>query len=261
MIDVFRETGWTRFPYDPAIAHWVSHALDPARASLRDPALAHWLDCEGTWFVGVDALPNDETGAVNGSGPLRGAAIDSVIAAVGPLPPLHTAQVSVTFPGYPRPRKGEGESAFRYRLNRDAAHVDGVRPEGPDRRRFVLEPHAFILGLPLNAAPADAAPLVVWEGSHVIMARAFRQAFEGYSADAWSKVDVTDHYQAARRKVFETCPRIPVPAQPGEAILLHRLCLHGVAPWAEGAKDWPDGRMVAYFRPELERGIEGWPVV
>jgi hypothetical protein len=29
------------------------------------------------------------------------------------------------------------------------------------------------------------------------------------------------------------------------------MTLHGVAPWSEGAMAPPEGRMVAYFRPEL----------
>ncbi|MEZ5867943.1 MAG: hypothetical protein R3D46_05555 [Defluviimonas denitrificans] len=58
-------------------------------------------------------------------------------------------------------------------------------------------------------------------------------------------------YHAARREVFATCPRIVVPNRPGEALLIHRLTLHGISPWAEGAKAPEDGRIVAYFRPVL----------
>ena len=35
------------------------------------------------------------------------------------------AQVSVCYPGYPMPREEESKAAFKYRLKRDAAHVDG----------------------------------------------------------------------------------------------------------------------------------------
>ena len=49
-----------------------------------------------------------------------------------------------------------------------------------------------------------------------------------------------------RRKVFETCPRIELPAKPGEAYLLHRHCLHGVAPWPDKATAGPDGRPISY---------------
>ena len=61
--------------------------------------------------------------------------------------------------------------------------------------------------------------------------------------------DVTDAYTAARRKVFGTCRRVTVAARPGESYLAHRLCLHGVAPWAENAGR--EGmRAIAYFRPD-----------
>ena len=45
--------------------------------------------------------------------------------------------------------------------------------------------------------------------------------------------------------------------QVGGAVLLHRLLIHGVAPWAEGAVAPPEGRMVAYFRPVLP-SVEDW---
>jgi len=48
----------------------------------------------------------------------------------------------------------------------------------------------------------------------------------------------------------------PAEIAPGEAYLVHRFALHGVAPWDEDAKAGPDGRMIAYFRPELpDRGL------
>ena len=62
---------------------------------------------------------------------------------------------------------------------------------------------------------------------------------------------MTDAYQAARRAVFATCRRIAVPIQPGEATLLHRHLIHGVAPWEVGAEAPEEGRIIAYFRPEL----------
>lgn len=257
----FAETGWCRFGADPDIARWVDAALAPGRAALRDPALSQWHVCEGTWFVGVDALPNGPDGAIAGSGPLSGAVMRFLQAEFAEVPPLHHAQVSVVRPGYPRPREGESAASFRFRRDRDAAHVDGARPVGPDRRRHVLEPHAFILGLPLTRADPEAAPLVVWEGSHKLMAQAFQRAFSGTPVAQWPDVDVTDVYQSTRRTVFQTCRRVPVPAHPGEAVLVHRLALHGIAPWADGARADPDGRMVAYFRPELTGGIAGWPLI
>ncbi|MDA7963327.1 hypothetical protein [Ruegeria sp.] len=257
MVAAFFDKGWVRFPHDPALAEWVAQALPAARASVTDPAHAQWHDCEGTWFIGVDALDNDAQGRVAGSDPLPGEAIGFATAQYGWVD-LHKGQVSVIYPGYPRPRRGESEAAERYRRNRDAAHVDGLRPSGTDRRRHVDEPHAWILGIPLTEASAGAAPMVLWEGSHKIMGAAFRKALADVPPQDQGQTDVTDIYQAARREVFDTCPRIELPARPGEAYLLHRHCLHGVAPWADGASAGPDGRMIAYFRPECPGGVAEW---
>ncbi len=246
--------GWQVFDRDPATAAWAAAAMRPARAALADPDLrSRWLDCGDTWFVGVDALPNEPDGSIAGT-PLAGTAIDRL----RPLPPLHRAQLSVTFPGYPRPRRGEGEAAFRYRLRRDAAHVDGITRLGEERRRSVTEPHAFILGLPLTLCEEGAAPLVVWEGSHAIIRAALRDRLEGIARDALQDADVTEAYQAARRLCFETCRRIEIQARPGQAVLLHRLVLHGVAPWQDGVTAAPEGRMIAYFRPLIPGGISAW---
>ncbi len=257
MVDAFDQKGWITFPHDPVLAHWVTQVLSSAQASVTDPAHAHWHDCDGTWFIGVDALDNDAQGRVAQSVPLSGRAMDFITRRYG-WTDLHKAQVSVVYPGYPRPRRGESEAAARYRARRDAAHVDGLKPSDPDRRRHVDEPHAWILGIPLTEASADASPMVVWEGSHKILGDAFRQALADVPTDALGQTDVTDIYQTARREVFERCPRIELPARPGEAYVLHRHCLHGVAPWGANASAGPDGRMFAYFRPEFPGGVAQW---
>ncbi len=257
MVKEFWQRGWVQFGFDRLLADWAAHALRDARKSLGDPAHAQWLDCEGTWFIGVDALDNDAVGAVGDSGPLRGDAIDFIQDQLT-LHALHKAQVSVIYPGYPRPRQGEGEAAFGYRLRRDAAHVDGLKPIGPNRERCVDEPHAWVLGIPLSEASPKAAPLVVWDGSHKIMQAALTPVLSQYSPAEMSRIDVTASYQAARREVFDTCPRIELPVRPGEAYVLHRHTLHGVAPWAETATAGPDGRMIAYFRPDLPGGVAEW---
>ena len=116
---------------------------------------------------------------------------------------------------------------------------------------MLREPHAYILGLPLSEASADASPLVVWEGSHRIMRYAFADVLGAHPVEGWADIDLTEVYHAARRTCFDTCTRVALPAKPGEATLVHRLALHGVAPWGDDAKAGPDGRMIAYFRPEL----------
>lgn len=258
MVEDFLARGWTRFAAEPATLAWGTQALRAAKRAVQDPKNADLLQCEGTWFVGLDVLPNDSAGRVGGGPPLAGASVDFATKACGGWPGLHRAQVSVTYPGYPRPRAGESDAGFRYRRDRDAAHVDGIIGVGMPKRRFVQEPHAFILGLPLTSADMGAAPLVVWEGSHQVMQAALRRAFAGRAGGALAEVDVTEIYQAARREAFETCPRVILHGAPGDALLLHRLSLHGVAPWQEGAEAAPEGRMIAYFRPEMPGGVAAW---
>lgn len=231
----------------PGIAAWAAAAQPEARAAVETSAVP-WR-CGGTWFVGLDVLPNGPGGAVSG--------VEFPWQELGLRPvPLHPGQVSVTREGYPLPGEEEGEAAFRFRQLRDAAHLDGLLPVGPEKRRMVKEPHGWILGLPLNAASATASPLVVWEGSHRVMGAALREAFAGCSGPLEDQ-DITEVYQTARKRVFATCPRVELPGRPGEAVILHRHVIHGVAPWAEGAEAEPPGRMVAYFRPLLP-GVADW---
>ncbi len=255
----FFERGWCAFPFDPALARWVKAARPVAEATLDDPELrARWLRCGETWFAGVHALPNDDRGAVPAQGvpPLDGAAVSFIADELG-LGRIawDRAQVSICFPGYPRPWEGESDAAFRYRRDRDAAHVDGISRVDPGRRRRLGETHAFILGIPLNETLPDAAPFAVYEGSHEIMRRGLRQRLEGVDPARWAEEDVTEAYHAARREAFEACPRVLLHGRPGEAYLVHRLALHGVAPWGDSAETRP--RAIAYFRPEIDDGRYG----
>lgn len=255
--DCFLDHGFLRFPADAASLAWARHARPHAAAAAQDPAQAHWLRCGGTWFVGVDALANDATGAVAGGPPLAGAAADLVSGGLGLSLPLHRAQVSICYPGYPQPSPEESEAAYRFRRNRDAAHVDGLLAEGPEKRRHLREPHAYVLGIGLTEQSPDAAPLTVWRGSHHIMKTMFAAVLGEHPPEDWKDIDLTDPYQEARRQVFERCERIELPSAPGEAVLVHRHLLHGVAPWGEGAAGAAEGRMTAYFRPEFPK-IADW---
>lgn len=251
------EHGWCMFEQDPRLLSWLKHATPAALATAQDPALrAQWLRHGGTWFAGVNVLRNDETGAVAGSGPLAGDAITFVEAQFGPQV-WDQAQISVVYPGYPRQDTGESDAAHGYRKRRDAAHVDGLLPVGPDRRRHLHEPHGFVLGLPMTRTGEGASPLTVWNGSHKKMQAAFRQRLAKVAPGDWADEDLTETYHVARRDCFATCDRIELPAQPGEAYLVHRLALHGVAAWKDNAKAPASGRVVAYFRPELQQ-IEDW---
>lgn len=242
----WQKAGWRRIRHQD-IALWAEAARPDAEQVLATSPEA-WR-CGGTWFVGVDALPNGSDGAVNGAAfPWQ---------AVGLKPePLHHGQLSVIRPGYPQPSDGESPAAFAFRRDRDAAHLDGLIADAQKRRR-VVEPHGWILGLSLNLCDAGAAPLVAWEGSHAVMRQALHAVLAPHPPDVWGEVDITEAYTAARRQIFETCRRVELPSQPGEAILMHRLTLHGVAPWALGAQAPSEGRMIAYFRPYLTH-VANW---
>jgi hypothetical protein len=239
------------------VAQWAEAAWKVAAPLVAAPeARARWLRCEGTWFAGVDLLPNDPDGGIGGvpfPTSLRDALAGLGLPARGVAgAPWHRAQVSVTYPGYPRPRAGESPGAARYRMTRDAAHLDGLLPVGPGRRRHLREPHAFILGLPLTESAPAAAPLVVWEGSHRLLGEALAEAVAEERAAtgprALGEIDLTDAYRAARSTAFTRCRRAPLPVRPGEALVLHRHTLHGIAPWSAPPEA---GRAIAYFRPLL----------
>ncbi|MCK0094844.1 hypothetical protein MWU60_04635 [Yoonia sp. F2084L] len=238
------EQGYAVFPDEPEVADWAATAATTGCAVLEQGGERRH---GSTWFVGVDALPNAPDGSINGV-PLTGRWLRYVDA-----PAIwHAAQLSVVFPGYPQRDAHEGEAAHLFRRNRDAAHVDGLLPEGQERRRHLREPHAFILGLPLD--DVAASPLVVWPGSHLMMRAAFRAAFKDLPPKAWGDLDVTKVYQTTRRAVFDTCQRVEISAKPGQAVLLDRHLLHGVAPWAADAEGAM--RMIAYFRPQTD--VAAW---
>lgn len=248
----FLRNGWAVVPASPASRAWAAAAQDRVPRILADPANAKWYRHGATWFVGVDVLDNAEDGAL-GPVALAGPAL-TLLGALGyPVTHWHSGQLSVLFPGYPARDPGESDGAARFRRNRDAAHVDGLLPIGPDRQRMLKEPHAFILGFPLSEPRPGASALTVWEGSHRSIGNAFRAALADVTDGLRGETDLTAPYHAARRAAFETCRRLRVEAAPGEAIILHRHMLHGISPW-EGPADRP--RAVAYFRPQIT--ISDW---
>ena len=94
---LFGNTGYIEFGYDEQIAKWAECAKKKSSGILADPAhLQKWLQCEGTWFVGVDVLPN------NSSGDFTNAKLPHVFRSFMDkinLKPYHKAQLSVIFPG------------------------------------------------------------------------------------------------------------------------------------------------------------------
>ncbi len=226
-----------RYPPDPRVARWAKAAYEEMQTiSENETVRAQNLRHGGTWFVGVDVLPNDFAGKVRGV-PLKGP---------WTLPelPLHRAQVSIVYPGYPKKDVDQSSANHAYRVTRKAAHVDGLLPVGPKRRRFPSEWHAFILGIPLDDTPQ--APTVVWRGSHKIVERELRAAI---GQNVPSKVDVTEAYHKARRAAFDTCEMVALDNQGvGSSFLLHRFVLHGTELWSEGPGK---ARMTAFFRPQF----------
>jgi len=240
--------GWEVLPFDAVVLRWAEAAHRAAMAVVAEPAERdRWLRHDATWFVGVDVLPNAPDGSIDGV-PLDG----RWRARVDWPGPWHRAQLSVVYPGYPGRDPGESDAAHAFRRDRDAAHLDGLLALGPAKRRYLREPHGFIAGLPLNAVAPGASPLVVWEGSAPIIRAAMGRVFAGIAPQDLADCDVTNAYQAARREVFDTCPRRVIHAAPGQVVLMHRMAVHGVAPWQEGAEAPAEGRMVAYFRPILD---------
>ncbi len=259
------------FPVDPHMRDWARACQAPAQRLLQDPQLAQWYRCQGTWFAGVNALPNDASGAIDGVLPaLAGAAIDFIQQQLGHVAvQWDRAQISVNFPGYPRQGPEDSESSFRFRRDRMAAHVDGLERVMPGRRRRLSETHSFLLGIPLGDYAVDQAPLVYWRGSHEIIRAALREALAGIEAAQWRDVDITQAYTQARRACFAQCDCLPVVAPLGSASVMHPLTLHGVAPWrrevpraplrAVPHDDSPEhalhsARAIAYFRPDAFGG-------
>lgn len=247
----FFTRGWCQFESDPVLLEWIESARPVAQSAVLDPDNAKWVRCGDTWFAGVNILPNASDGSV-GSGPALGGDavyfIDQVLGLSGFG--WDKAQVSICYPGYPQRMAIETEAAFKFRRDRDAAHVDGLLPEGPHRRRFLREWHGFVLAIPLLDYDADASPFVIWEGSHEVVREAFESLFQNHWPDDWSSIDVTEGYHEVRRKIFKTCRRVEIVAKPGEAYLVHRLALHGVAPWKAELESACKQRMICYFRPE-----------
>lgn len=246
----FFTRGWTVFAPDAATQSWAQAVAPLAERMVADPSLER--RCGGTWFPGVNILENAADGGAPsvGAPALGGAAVDFIASELGFEGfAWDQAQISGCAPGYPQPGAEETPAAARYRRDRAAAHVDGLLPVGEKRRRVVGETHGFILGLPLSGIAAGASPLVVWEGSHEIIREGLRPALAGVDPRDWAATDVTEAYHAARRRCFDQCARVEVSAPVGSAYLVHRLALHGVAPWtaAPTVRDW---RIIAYFRPD-----------
>ena len=174
-LNEFEHNGWIKFGYDQRLVRWAKLANSKIIAKQKNKeSFENSLTCEGTWFVGVDALGNNPDGTLDEI-PLQGP-FESLMKSYK-VHSLHSAQISIIFQGYPKPRDQESESSFNFRLKRDAAHIDGLIADFPGGPRKLKEPHAYVLGIPLNQAPKGASPVVVWEGSHHLISEAFKKFF------------------------------------------------------------------------------------
>ncbi len=251
-MDSFDTLGWAKLPYNQALAAWVKSTHPLALKAANDPDhRTNWLRCQGTWFVGVDVLTN--------AAPLSGPVVKAAELAMGHKGfDWGKGQVSTCYKGYPKQGANETDSMFNYRRNRDFAHLDGLKAVGPNRRRMMDEFHGFILGIPLNETPPDAAPFVIWEGSHLIFRDMLEKAYAGIQPVSWPQIDITEIYQQTRTEIFKTCKRVEIHAKSGEAYIAHRFALHGMAAWDDDLEGPDEGRMIAYFRPYWDGDMQGW---
>ncbi|MEK6204902.1 MAG: hypothetical protein N2B02_04640 [Amylibacter sp.] len=249
---VFDRLGWVKLPFDPQLATWVDNIRSQAHQAINNSKnRANWLRSQGTWFVGVDVLCD--------YAPLTGPVLKAIQHAMGQEQiDLGLGQLSVCTKGYPLQDANETTPMFNYRKNRDFAHLDGLKAVGPKRQRKMDEFHGFILGIPLNESPPKAAPFVIWEGSHLIFQDMLQKAYAGHPPEEWAGIDITDIYQETRTKIFETCKRVELHANPGEAYIAHRFALHGMAAWDDLLDGPNEGRQIAYFRPYWDSDLTGW---
>ena len=252
----FAAKGWAKSGQDTKLLAWVESVRMLCRNIHQKPETQHWWRHGKTWFVGVNVLPNDSAGKVPGG----------VVMSVGVQRWLrqclqfgHThgfefepGQLSVIAPGYPQQDKSEPRAEHNFRRLKDAAHVDGLLPVGANRRRMPQEFHQFILGIPLENTASYAGPTVVWEGSHIIMQEALTKALDGIPFEQWPVTDVTEIYQRTRQQVLSSCKRVEIHVPKGEAYLIHRLAVHGTAPWQVRKEDEGQDRPVVFFRPECQ---------
>lgn len=254
----FQTLGYKVFPHEDALFDWAVRAAPIALAAAQDTDQHNmWLRSNGTWFVGVDTVPLNADDCINGSAPLAGAGAAFARSLQSePWDGWGAGQGSICYPKYPLQDKGESDASFRYRARRDSAHLDGLKPIGPNRRRHFDEFHSFIFGIPLGDVDAGAAPFVIWEGSHHIFGEMLAKVFDGIDPKEWHAIDITDIYGQTRARIFDTCKRIEIPAKQGACYVAHRFSLHGVAPWTATGPD--AHRSIVYFRPYWTGSLRDW---
>ena len=266
----FNQKGWCFLDNDDQHHRWIEAAkanilykFGKRKYTKRD------FRSGNTWFIGTNFLDNGSDGNINGVSMSSGL-WSQISGKFGQgVEYWDPGQVSIFWQGYPKNDSRETEKAFKYRLNKYASHVDGLLPIGPKKRRFAKEYHAFILGLPVINSMAGSAPLVVWEGSHIIFRDLFRRLYNRVSETELRNLDITEMYQKCRTKVFSTCPIRKIFSDHNQPYVLDRHLLHGVVQWKtnkmHSSKKCPNdgiqfdplsGRIVIYFRPSYKSPMD-----
>ena len=245
------QQGWCRLPKSAALLSWAEAHLDAAQTGMKAPENHQWWRYQDTWFAGVNVLPNNELGAVAGQPPLPLPLLTTLAdycqAAVGEL---DLGQISALFPGYPQIDPQQSVAANQFRRRHYAAHLDGLVPLGPQRRRFLTEQHSFILGISLTSHPVNAAPLMIWPGSHKRIQAWLIANLSGLPTADWDQIDLTDGYQDIRKHILADTEPQALHLAKGEAYVMHRHLLHGMGHWPNSIADpHNQGRIIVYFRP------------
>ena len=243
--------GWHRLPPTASLLAWSKAHLASAQACMSNPKNKHWWRYQNTWFAGVNVLENDAAGAVGDKPSLPQDLLQELANyCLAETNTLDQGQVSALYPGYPQVDLQQSEAANHFRQQHYAAHLDGLVPLGPTRRRFLTEQHSFILGISLTEHPANAAPLMVWPNSHQRIQAWLKSTLEDKSPTSWDQLDLTDEYQQLRKQILDDTEPHALHLAKGEAYVVHRHLLHGMGHWPTDLADpLQQGRIIAYFRP------------
>jgi len=247
--------GWGQLPVSTELEAWQNYTLPFALQRMQAPDLQQWWRYQNTWFVGVNALPNDTNGALDTGPSLPTDLLKQLTDYVACTElALDQAQISACMPGYPKACADEPAASFAFRTQYYAAHLDGLRPLGPERRRHLTEQHSLILGIPLSNHLPEAGPVMVWPGSHKLIQAWLQAEFANVPEPQWLEKDLTHGYQSVRRHILETIQPEPIYTPPGGAYIIHRHAIHGQGLWPENiANVGNNGRIIAYFRPHLHK--------
>ena len=266
----FKKKGWSFLTKGPRYSDWLEAALNNILNNFQVSSIdKNQLRSGQTWFVGMNFLKNTSDGSL-GKISFDQVLLSQIEQKFGvSVDYWDRGQVSINWEGYPKKDIFETDLSYRYRLKYFASHVDGLIPVGVKKRRYLKEPHAFVLGLPVLNNFIHSAPLVVWEGSHLIIRSMFNSIFREVEDTELENIDVTDFYKDARRQIFSSCTPRRIFSTDFQPYILDRHLLHGVAPWISSKKsqtntDWKsvkldplDGRIIIYFRPYF-KNLRNW---